>query len=178
MSVPSRSLHPLNIHLFTCICPFFLCNFMQGKYGCTLTEKVVTTLRNLYLSWRCGNPSRTLHHSEGCGLCKVHKWRLYSSQANICPWKNPRNGGVQSQCTTPDKMLLFPVEIIIVASSVTALGKLKKKNKNKKTKEENPIFNLSWLAATESLASMFFLFFIINLFGKRCHACLKLQDWG
>ena len=32
----------------------------------------------------------------------------------------------KSQCTAPDKMLLFRVKIIIIASSVTALGLLKK----------------------------------------------------
>ena len=39
----------------------------------------------------------------------------------------------KSQCTAPDKMLLFRVKIIAVAPSVTALGQLKK--------EENPIFD-------------------------------------
>ena len=41
-----------------------------------------------------------------------------------------------SQYTAPDKklMLLFRVNIIVVASSIAALGRLKKK-------EENPIFN-------------------------------------
>ena len=39
----------------------------------------------------------------------------------------------KSQCTAPDKMLLFRVKIIVVASSVAALGLLKK--------EENPIFD-------------------------------------
>ena len=40
----------------------------------------------------------------------------------------------KSQCTAPDKMLLFRVKIIVVASSVTALGLLKKE-------AENPIFD-------------------------------------
>ena len=39
----------------------------------------------------------------------------------------------KSQCTAPDKMLLFRVKIIVVASSVVALGRLKE--------EENPIFD-------------------------------------
>ena len=38
----------------------------------------------------------------------------------------------KSQCTVPDIMLLFRVKIIIVPSSVAALGLLKK---------ENPIFD-------------------------------------
>ena len=39
----------LNIHgifLFTCVGPFFLCNFMPEMCGCTRTEMVVNTLRN------------------------------------------------------------------------------------------------------------------------------------
>ena len=51
---------------------------------------------------------RTLHHSEGCGLCKVHKW---------CP------------CSTLDKMLLFRVEIIVVASSIAVPGKEEEESK-------------------------------------------------
>ena len=46
----------------------------------------------------------------------------------------------KSQYTGPDKMLLFRVKIIVVqfvASSVTALGRLKKDEE----KEENPIFD-------------------------------------
>ena len=39
----------------------------------------------------------------------------------------------KSQCTAPDKMLLFHVKGIVVASSVAALGRLKK--------EENPVFD-------------------------------------
>ena len=75
-------------------------------------------------------------------------------------------------------MRLFRVKIIVVASSVAALGLLKKEEslKKKKKKEENPIFDLCWLAALERLASMFYPFLIINLFGKRCHACLKLNS--
>ena len=67
----------------------------------------------------------------------------------------------KSQCTAPDKMLLFHVKIIVVALSVAALGRLKKE-------EENSIFNPCWFAALESFASMFCLFLIITLFGKQC----------
>ena len=42
----------------------------------------------------------------------------------------------KSQCTAPDKRLLFCVKIIVVASSVVALGLLKKL-----FKKENPIFD-------------------------------------
>ena len=69
----------------------------------------------------------------------------------------------KSQCTVPDKILLFHVKIIVLASSVTALGLLKK--------EDHPIFDPCWLAALESFASTFYPFFIINIFGKHCHAC-------
>ena len=65
------------------------------------------------------------------------------------------------QCVAPDKMLLFRVEIIVIASSVTALGWLKKEEEEERRKSNfQPILTCSSL--------------IINLFGKRCLACLKL----
>ena len=48
----------------------------------------------------------------------------------------------KSQCTAPDKMLLFRVKIIVLASSVAALGLLKKDEEGKSKKEENPTFDL------------------------------------
>ena len=67
--------------------------------------------------------------------------------------------------------VLCKKKIIVIASSVAALGWLKKEEK-----EENPSFDPCSLAALESFALMLFLFLIINLFSKCCHACMKLQD--
>ena len=83
------------------------------------------------LAQHCANPSHTLHHPEGCGLCKVHKWHPCSSQSNSDPWKNHSKSGVrkvkEERVHYPGQnMLLFCVEIIVVASSVAALGWQKK----------------------------------------------------
>ena len=40
-----------------------------------------------------------------------------------------------SQCTAPVKMLLFRVEIIVIASSVTALGRLKKEEEEEERRK-------------------------------------------
>ena len=50
----------------------------------------------------------------------------------------------KSQCTAPDKMLLFRVKIIVVASSVAALGRLKKEEEEERRKSDfRPIFTCS-----------------------------------
>ena len=61
--------------LFTCVSPFFYA--VSCKCG-TLWNVV-----NTYVSVRCTNLSRTLRHSEGCGLCRVHKWHLYSRMVAV-----------------------------------------------------------------------------------------------
>ena len=82
---------------FTCVCPFFYTAWEAS--GCTWTKMdmavVVNTFRDPNPAQRCANPSHTLHHSEGCGLTNVHRWRLYSSQAISGPWKNPSKSGVE-----------------------------------------------------------------------------------
>ena len=85
---------------------FYAVSCKGNKCGCMWMKMV-----NLGSRWHCTNHSCTLLHCQGCGLWKVHKWCLYSSQANGGPWKNPNNSGVRrvrrSECTTLDKMLLF-----------------------------------------------------------------------
>ena len=71
----------------------------------------------------------------------------------------------KSQCTAPDKMPLFRVKVILVASARPAEERRKSN------------FDPCWLAPLESFAFNVFMILIINLLGKRCHACLKLQDW-
>ena len=59
----------------------------------------------------------------------------------------------KSQRTAPDKMLLFRIEIIVVALSVTVLGWLKKEEEERK-----PISTHVELTTLEGFASMIFLF--------------------
>ena len=93
--MPVLSLHSSwNVFLFTFICPFFLCiyNFMQGKSSVGVRERKWLSIHYVIscadAAW---TPAASLHHPEGCGLYNVHKWRLYSSQANSSSWKNPSN---------------------------------------------------------------------------------------
>ena len=160
----------MDVFVFTGVCPFFL---VQGKCGCMRMEMVVNTIcnPNLVLAPALCEPWPHITSFWGvwfmqCAQC------LCSSQANSGSWKNPgSNSRVQREKEEsvhyPGQNAAVRVEIIVVASSVTALGWLKK--------EENPIFDPCWLAALKSFASMFFLFLIINLFGKRCHACLNFK---
>ena len=57
--------------------------------------------------WRCANPGSTYIVLRDMVYAKYEDKR-------------------KSQCTAPDKMLLFHVKIIFLASSVAALGLLKK----------------------------------------------------
>ena len=75
-----------------------------------------------------------------------------------------------SQCTALDKMLLCRVEVIIVASSVAALGQLKKKKEEEE--EDYLMFDPCLFAALERFSSMFFLFLITNVFGNLTLPCM------
>ena len=72
MPVPSLR-HPKylwNVFLFSCVCPF---SMQREMWVYAQMEMVVNTvcIPNPALALAQENPGSTLHHSKGCGLCKV-----------------------------------------------------------------------------------------------------------
>ena len=80
------------------------------------------------------NSNRTLHHSEEC-RAQMASVRLTVAWERSVEYEEQREW-----VSYPDKMLLFCVEIIFIASSVAALGWLKK------VEEENPDVSVSYCA--------------------------------
>ena len=155
---PVPSLHPLNIYEMIL---FHLClSFFSMQFYAREASVWVYMNENGYdhghqyvnLAQRCANPSRTLHHSEGCGLCKVHKWRPCSSQANSGPWKNPSKSGVWRvkkepvHCSGQNAV----VSCRNYRRSFKFCGARLAEERRKRS------FDPCWLVALESFASMLF----------------------
>ena len=149
LAISTSSKHSWNVFLLTCIC------FMQGKCWCMWTKSIINTLRNPNLVLALMLLKSQLHITSFWGVWFAHaQWRPYSSQANSDHWKNPINNEVQWE------RVHYPRQNALFNCHGTRLAEGRKS-----------------LAALNSFVSKLFLFLIINLFGKRCHACLKLKKW-